>query len=257
MKDKVVQSRVKKLLLMSRRSKTDLLPSNSGYCVICEQETVFTENLPTWLRDGYLCNRCGTKPRNRALVNALNRFSPEWKEQKLHESSPGGVLSDFLSKSCKNYSASHYYEDVPRGKYKDGYRSEDLTSLTFKDEEFDIFVTSDVFEHVLEPKKAFKEIARVLKPGGMHIFTMPWYPELKHSVQRAKKTQTGVKHLLEPMYHGNPIDSEGSLVTYDWGLDFCDIIYKSGRMQTTVYLEINRKLGLDAKFLEVFVSVKQ
>jgi ubiquinone/menaquinone biosynthesis C-methylase UbiE len=62
---------------------------------------------------------------------------------------------------------------VPRGQYKGEHRSEDLRALTFPDQSFDLFITSDVFEHVFEPEKGFGDIARVLKPGGMHIFTMP------------------------------------------------------------------------------------
>jgi hypothetical protein len=44
-----------------------------------------------WLRDHYRCDRCGTIPQNRALVNALNCFAPNWRDAALHESSPGAV----------------------------------------------------------------------------------------------------------------------------------------------------------------------
>lgn len=230
-------------------------PSNKGYCPICEQKTVFYEYDP-WLRDFYKCARCNSIPRNRALINALNRFFPNWRELAMHESSPGGPMSDFLKKSSKNYSASHYYEDVPRGQYKNEFRSEDLSSLTFPNDSFDLFITSDVFEHVFEPHKAFGEIARVLKPGGTHIFCMPWYPELNVSRQRAVLQGKEIKHLMEPIYHGNPISEDGSLVTFDWGTDFCDIIYNSSSLVTTIYFEINRQLGLDAKFMEIFISQK-
>jgi 2-polyprenyl-3-methyl-5-hydroxy-6-metoxy-1,4-benzoquinol methylase len=36
-------------------------------------------------------------------------------------------------------------------------------------------ITQDVMEHVFDPHHAFKEIARTLKPGGLHIFTTPIY----------------------------------------------------------------------------------
>ena len=44
--------------------------------------------------------------------------------------------------------------------------------MTFENESFDLFITQDVFEHVMTPNKAFKEIERVLKPGGAHVFTV-------------------------------------------------------------------------------------
>jgi Methyltransferase domain len=231
-------------------------PHNKGYCPICRDETVFFQ-LDPWLRDFYRCNRCESIPRNRALVRALERFIPDWENKTLHESSPGGPLSDFLKKHSKDYSASYYYEDVPRGDYRNGFRSEDISALTFPDNSIDVFITSDVFEHVIEPAKGFSEIARVLKPGGYHIFTMPWYPKLKTTVPRARLENNQIVYLEEPMYHGNPISEKGSLVTNDWGLDFCSFIYNHGGLETTIYLEKDKHFGLEAEFLEVFVSAKR
>lgn len=234
------------------------LPRNSGYCNICESETEFIEYKP-WLRGNYKCRKCQSQPRNRALLNVLNKYCKNWRELVVHESSPSGPFSEYIKKNCSNYSSSHYFSDVPRGQYKGEFRSEDLSALTFADNSFDLLVTSDVFEHVMEPDKAFREITRVLKPGGMHIFTIPWIPNHKHSSRRAAlKADGSIEYLKEPEYHGNPIGGgKGSLVTYDWGLDFPDFIYKHGGMITQVYLEINRNKGLDGEFLEVFISRKE
>jgi hypothetical protein len=228
---------------------------NKGYCVICEQQTVFYEYDP-WLRDNYRCIKCGSIPRNRALINTLNTFYPGWKDLEIHESSPGGPVSEFFRRNAHHYSSSHYYTDIPRGKYKGVFRSEDLTEMTFERESFDVFITSDVFEHVFEPENAFKEIARILKPGGAHIFTMPWYPNLPISEKRAHIMNGQIQHLKDPVYHGNPIDEKGSLVTIDWGIDFCDIIFNCSGLTTTIYVKKDRNLGLEAEFLEVFVSRK-
>jgi SAM-dependent methyltransferase len=153
------------------------------------------------------------------------------------------VLSDYFKQQAKNYSSSHYYNDIPRGDYKGEYRSEDLCSLTFENDQFDLFITSDVFEHIMEPAKAFSVIARVLKPGGAHVFTMPWYPSLLNSVQRAKMENNVVLHLESAVYHGNPINAEGSLVTFDWGRDFTKFVSDSSKIFTTIYLEKNARFG--------------
>jgi SAM-dependent methyltransferase len=232
------------------------LKKNRGFCPVCEQKTVFVEYGP-WLRDQYKCRICGTIPRNRALRNAINTFLPDWQQRQVHESSPGGEFSYYLKRHCPGYTSSHYYADVPRGELKGKHRSEDLTQLTFPDASFDLFVTSDVFEHVFHAEKAFAEISRVLKPGGMHIFSMPWYPKLEKSELRAKLLDKGqIEYLKEPDYHRNPVDEKGSLVTTDWGRDFCDIIYKSSGMTTTIYVVRDRNLGIDGEFLEIFVSRK-
>lgn len=229
--------------------------SNHGYCVICRKETVFTE-YNEWLRDYYLCDCCKSIPRQRALVNALNIFRPDWRREYIHESSPCGPSSDYIKNNCDNYTESQFFKNVNYGEYLYGVRCENLECMTFDSESFDIFITQDVFEHVLNPSLAFREIARVLKPGGMHIFTMPWYTNLTKTIQRAKQIEDSIEFIEPPIYHGNPIDSSGSLVTYDWGLDFCDYIYKYSDMYTTIYLHKDRNLGLDAEFLHVFISRK-
>ncbi len=128
--------------------------------------------------------------------------------------------------------------------------------MTFENDLFDIFVTQDVFEHVIHPDMAFREIARVLKPGGIHIFTVPLYRELQVTRPRIVETNGEIQHILEPVYHGNPIDNQGSLVTFDYGMDFPEIIFRSSGMITTIYLQKDSRMGLDAEFLEVFISRK-
>lgn len=92
------------------------LEKNKGYCNICEAETTFVI-YDNWLRANYKCIKCQSIPRNRALLNAINKFSPGWEKGLLHESSPGNELSNFLLKKCAGYSSSHYFSDIPRGEY--------------------------------------------------------------------------------------------------------------------------------------------
>lgn len=230
------------------------IKTNKGHCIICESETVFIEYNP-WLRDHYKCSKCDSIPRHRALINALNTFDKKWRQKIIHESSPCGQASNFLKRKCKSYTESQYFTNIPFGKYSNGVRCENLEQLTFDNNSFDILVTQDVFEHVMKPDLAFKEINRVLRPGGIHIFTMPWYPN-QNTLQRVKFENGYMEYLQEPIYHGNPVDKKGSIVTYDWGIDFPDYVYRCSGMFTTVFLKIDRNLGLDADFLEVFVSRK-
>lgn len=231
--------------------------ARKGYCPICETEVHFIRR-GAWLRDNLRCSRCSSIPRYRALIDTIKRFYPDFRDLVVHESSPNsGASSAYLKKHCKHYSTSQYFEDVPRGEFRDGVRSEDLSALTFESESIDLIVTQDVFEHVMEPEKAFREIARVLKPGGAHIFSMPWYSHLKTTVPRARMVDGSVVHLEDPVYHGNPVNREkGSLVTFDWGQDFIDIIYRSSGMNTIVFLQKDQNKGLDGEYLEIFISRK-
>jgi SAM-dependent methyltransferase len=229
--------------------------ANRGYCPICENSTIFIE-YNSWLRDHYKCLQCHSIPRERALVNLLNSIFPDWLNMDIHESSPGSQSSNYISKKANKYSYSHYFTDTQLGTFKNGVRCENLEELTFEDNTFDIFITQDVFEHVYHPEKAFKEISRVLKPNGAHIFTVPYYPDLKESRPRITESGGDIIYLLEPLYHINPIDKAGSLVTYDYGINFTELIYKWSNAVTTVYVNKTRDLGLNGEFLEVFVSRK-
>ncbi len=226
--------------------------TNAGYCAICMKEATFVVEGP-WLRDQYKCRGCHTIPRQRAVIEVLNLVRPEWRTLLIHESSPSLW---FLRDQCRGYSFSYFFEDVPRGAHKDGIRSEDLEDLTFPDETFDIFITQDVLEHVFRPDRVLREISRVLKQDGIHIFTTPKHKSLESSYARAVMTETGVTHVHEPTYHGNPVSSDGSLVTWDYGADLDDLLQEWSGYATSNFILRDRRKGIDGEHLEVFVTVK-
>jgi SAM-dependent methyltransferase len=187
------------------------------------------------------------------LIIVLESFFPRWREMSIHESSPGGASSDKLARECKQYQATHWFPDIPPGQTKNGFRCENLETQTFPDKSFDLVVTQDVFEHVFEAAKALREIRRTLKPGGAHVFTVPWY-YWKETVVRAVRDGPGIRHLQEPDYHRNPIDTKGSLVVTEWGADFCDFVQQQCGMTTTAVRLCDRRRGVEAEFIEVFIS---
>jgi SAM-dependent methyltransferase len=160
-----------------------------------------------------------------------------------------------MAEQCPSYDASQYWPDVELGSVRDGVRCEDVTRLTFADESLDIFVTQDVFEHVLAPEAGFAEIARVLRPGGLHIFTVPWY-WWKPTLVRARGTATEVQHFQEPDYHANPVDPQGALVATEWGPELPGVIFHSSGIATTAFAIYDPRQGIAGEFLEVMVSRK-
>jgi hypothetical protein len=66
-----------------------------GHCPICEKWTIFLKE-GTWLRDQLKCYRCNSIPRWRALIHILQARFPNWRERRIHESSPGGPASEKL-----------------------------------------------------------------------------------------------------------------------------------------------------------------
>ena len=234
-------------------SSPQTLPiENHGYCPICEAPATFVETGP-WLRDEYLCSGCRSIPRQRSLVRVLTMLRPDWRTLEIHESSP---LPDFLARQCPHYSCSYYLEGVAPGTTRDGLRCENLEALTFPDASFDVVVTQDVLEHVFHPDRAMAEIARVLRPDGLHIFTTPKHGQLEASRVRARiAAGNQIEHLLEAQYHGAALGG-GSLVTWDYGRDFEDLIELWTGYLASTYVIRDRTFGIDGEFLEIFVMIK-
>lgn len=73
---------------------------------------------------------------------------------------------------------------------------------------FNLVITQNVMEHIYCPEKAFKEIARTLKPGGAYIFTVPLINKHKKSEVWPTLGNNGEPLFLKtPEYHGNPVDA--------------------------------------------------
>jgi hypothetical protein len=228
---------------------------NSGVCPVCQRPTLFIAT-GTWLRDQYVCLFCWSIPRQRALLHVLNTAFPNWPTLQIHESSPSGAASRRLQRSCPGYLPTQFYPDTPGGSMDQGVRCENLEGQTFADASFDLVITQDVFEHVLNPEPAFAEIARTLRPGGAHVFTVPYYAEQTTCV-RASAGADGVIYHLPPEYHRNPIDPDGSLVVTEWGTSLVDVIYRSSGLITTIHTLNDRSRGIAGEFRDVFISWKR
>lgn len=90
----------------------------------------------------------------------------------------------------------------------------DLCEIEFEKDSFDMFVSADVLEHVPNLDLALTELFKVLRPGGLLVSSFPFSPNSRETVIKAKIDEEGkIVHLMEPEYHGNPVDPEaGSLV---------------------------------------------
>lgn len=189
----------------------------------------------------------------------IERFLPNWRELKIHESSPvPRGASARLKADAAGYLATQFFPTVPPGRMHNGVRCENLEALTFSTEFLDLHVSQDVFEHILDPTAAFQEIARTLRPGGMHIFTTPLVRKHESSQVRARRSLDGSVELLAPAeYHGNPISADGSLVTMHWGFDIVRRIFDATGMDTTIVYLDALEMGIRAEYIEVLVSVKR
>lgn len=233
--------------------------SNDGICPICEDGVTFN----AWnehLRDHYLCARCGSIPRERAIMVAIDKFYPNWRELRIHESSPANRgVSKKLAEQCPGYVATQFHASVPEGSRhpERGWRCENLERQTFSDACFDLVITQDVLEHMFDPDAACREIARTLRPGGAHIATTPMVRRAQPTIVCAERNPDGsINHLQPPDYHGNPVDEQGSLVTFWWGYDLASRIDRVAPFNTMIWSVEDRGRGIDGPLNEVLVSFR-
>lgn len=230
---------------------------NRGYCMCCDKKVKFYAR-NNWFRDSYICTICSSLPRERALMKTIEKYFPEWRSLKIHESSPSNRgASAKLKREARNYTPSQYFPNQPFGSKVENFINQDLENQTFEDESFDIVVTQDVLEHVYDPKRAFSEIARTLKKGGAHIFTVPLVNKFRESEVWAVKGENGEPVFTNtPEWHGNPINKKGAPVTMHWGFDIVDFIGDSSNLKTIIEYFDDLSLGIRGEYIEVLVSLK-
>jgi GT2 family glycosyltransferase len=147
--------------------------------------------------------------------------------------------------------------EVKPGAVVGGIRHEDCAALSLPDSSVDIVMSLDVFEHVPDPRRGFQEKARVLRPGGALLMTVPFFPERDATVQRARHADGKLEHLLPPEYHGNPIDPEGgSLVYHDFGWDLLPMMREGGFSDAFIGLYWSLEYGHLGAPQTVFIATK-
>jgi SAM-dependent methyltransferase len=236
---------------------------HSGHCPACDKATVFRAN-SSYFRNSLRCEICQSVPRQRVLMYTLSRFFPKWRELAIHEGSPGwDIVSRRLVSECPAYIASQFDVSVPFGSLVTqtklpckAYKSENLEAQSFADGQFDLVLTQDVFEHIYEPDKAIREIARTLKPGGATLMTVPIVMGRQQSRRRAKLVDGKNVDLLEPQFHGSPLGG-GSLVTVDWGFDLTAYLHAASGLNFIALQIDNIDLGIRAELNEVLVGFKR
>ena len=224
-----------------------------GWCAVCEKSVVFRSYGP-WHRDQLVCTGCRSIPRQRAIIAVLSMVRPGWRNERIWELAPAGPASRKLRRECPTYVGSQYWPDLPPGTVVRGYRSEDVERPTFDDGAFDVIVSSDVFEHVIDVDAAHAQIARVLADRGTHIWTAPQHRDIQVSRPRVERAEGDLEDLEPAEYHGDPVSRAGALVTFDWGGDLPERVEAASGMWTTTIRVESRAHGLLGEFLEVFVS---
>lgn len=156
--------------LIEQQHKTD-----KYYCNLCEKNQPYFVHISNRLRIKWhsCCPACNARPRHRGLKELYREILPTYNNPAILHFAPEPVFYPIFEAFSTNYKTTDFLlEDVD-------YPREDIQALSFEDGSFDLVLCNHVIEHVPDDHKAIGEIHRILRPGGMAIFTIPgnWYKQ--------------------------------------------------------------------------------
>ena len=249
--------RLRKLLLLPSRAWYALAGWLAGsLCPVCgrkstlRRRSILSDELirawelpPAWVRhfndrEGVYCARCGCNQRSRHHATGLLRA---WNEKlgsrhrSLRDAVPDPGLRACSIAEINACGELHpWLARLPGLAYSEygglpGIRREDLLHLTYADASFDLVLTSETLEHVPDVGQALREIHRVLKPGGLHVFTTPVVWDRPASRICCRIEAGTLRHLRPPSYHGMPgMRAADMVVMTEFGADILNQLEQAG-----------------------------
>jgi glycosyltransferase involved in cell wall biosynthesis len=231
--------------------------NTDGFCFICNQRVLFGTDLqygfpqpdggclPNW-RERMVCPDCQLNNRIRASIHLFHLLCNPTPESHLYLTEQVTPLFTWFQNNYPHVTGSEYLgTTVARGMInQSGFRNEDLTQLTFADEEFDAILSFDVFEYIPDYLQAMRECLRCLKPEGELFFSVPFNHQSRQNIVRAEIDADGeLNHLLPPEYHGNPISENGCLCYYHFGWELLEQLRGLGFSDVATYIYWSEDFG--------------
>jgi SAM-dependent methyltransferase len=164
------------------------------------------------------CLRCKETVINLATVAVVKQLPVG----SAYELSTYGATFEYARKHFHPFQCSEYLPGAKPGTVVNGVRNEDVQQLSFPDDSFDLITSNQVFEHVPDYLRAFKECLRCLKPDGSLVFTVPMHYAPK--IQQNAKLENGkMVWIGVPEYHGSRIAGPNSAPVF-WRFSVHDIV---------------------------------
>ena len=228
-----------------------------AYCAICEQAVDFLTNTDfgrvdssgevviNW-REQLLCPNCHMFNRVRAALQLSIQDFGLSTDHDIYATEQFGVVYRWMRGHFNHVTGSEYlYPEKHSGFRRFGINHQDVHSLSMPSASLDFILSFDVLEHVPNHVAAFDSFARVLRPGGRLVMTVPFNINARSTLVRAKMHDDGtIEHFLPIEIHGNPLDpANGSLSFRQFGWDTLDQLTEAGFTDAKVHSYHDRKLG--------------
>lgn len=170
-------------------------------------------------RERVCCPITGLNNRMRATIHLFDCEVNTYADSKIYLTEQVTPTYSYFASKYREVVGSEYLGDqVALGECNErGIRNESLSALTFPSHSFDAVVSLDVFEHIPDYYRAFQECARVLRPKGKLMWSVPFISSSPENIVRARIKGGEIEHILEAEYHGDPVSSGGILCYTQFG----------------------------------------
>lgn len=214
---------------------------------------------PNW-RERMICPLTNLNTRLRATLHLIDSHCGLYRDSSVYLTEQVTPLFPHLLSRFASLVGSEYIgPDFARGQTDArGIRHEDLTRLSFESGAFDSVMSFECFEHIPDYRTALSECFRILKPGGQILFTVPFKAgEEPHTIRARIKDNGEVEHLMEPEYHGDPMQSAGCLCFTHFGWNLLGDLREVGFSRPHALAVWSKEFGYLGEELLFFRAEKQ
>lgn len=213
-----------------------------GECALCALASTFdaaalTDGATRSLRESLACRRCHCNARQRAVALVLlDRIAS--RAGKLYVTEQASHFYVQLRRRFPSLHGSEFTASTLRRMrvvwwlLRHGVlawpRLEDVTRLSFDTASMDAVASLDVLEHVPDAARALREFARVLRPRGLLLLTVPFHADHARGETLARLHADGsIEHLQPPEFHGDPM-GRGVLCFHHFAWDLLEQLRGAG-----------------------------
>ena len=177
----------------------------------------YSDNMHINWRERVICPITGLNNRIRAAIHFIDFEIDLDSNSNIYIAEQVTPLYQYLKKKYSHLTGSEYLgpDARPGSVNEKGLRHENATGLSFADDSLDAYLTFDCLEHVPDYMAAFRDAYRVLKPGGVFCWSVPFANGDQENIIRAIVNADGsINHILPPEYHGDPVNADGGILCY-------------------------------------------
>jgi SAM-dependent methyltransferase len=181
------------------------------YCSWCERRTWFLVSGSH--SRSIRCLSCRATAISLASLERVRRLPLDPERGHAYELSYHGVVFNWLKRRYARFTWSEYFGPKAPA-FVNGTRNEDVQRLTFENASFDLVTSTEVFEHVPDYRRGFREVRRVLREGGWFVFTVPLYDGDSTRCVCRLQADGSLEWQAEPEYHDSQVTGVASVPVF-------------------------------------------